>query len=483
MKSTFSRLFTTTAALILLCLTVLGVSFRGLMYNYLVDEKEESLRTNATAVAVLAAAYTTTGELQDNWDFRMSLSLVANVAEANIFVCDTQGNVAVCSCSNFVCEHIGQTVGQEVVESTLVNQEYSMMGTISGLVENKSFIMGVPIVSLVTDNTIGIVVVASSAQQTNDFLMRVSNYFLWAAVIVLMIALIVVSVLARNQSKPLKDMADTVQRFGHGELRARVNISEHNTLEINELAASFNAMANSLEKAETQRREFVANVSHELKTPMTTIAGFLDGMLDGTIPPERHRPYMQTVSDEVRRLSRLVRTMLDISRLQAQGVPEAKKTRFNLSESLGRLLLGFEQRINEKKLNVTVQMPEEDLFVFAEEDSITQVIYNLLDNAVKFCDDSGQLGVELEKRGEKAIVRVRNTGPTIASEELPLVFDRFHKTDKSRSVDRDGYGLGLYIVKTIITGHGEDVFVSSGNGVTEFGFTLPISTHSKAKGV
>ena len=254
-------------------------------------------------------------------------------------------------------------------------------------------------------------------------------------------------------------------------------------MEINELAASFNAMANSLEKAETQRREFVANVSHELKTPMTTIAGFLDGMLDGTIPPERHRQYMQTVSDEVRRLSRLVRTMLDISRLQAQGVPEAKKTRFNLSESLGRLLLGFEQRINEKKLNVTVQMPEEDLFVFAEEDSITQVIYNLLDNAVKFCDDSGQLGVELEKRGEKAIVRVRNTGPTIASEELPLVFDRFHKTDKSRSVDRDGYGLGLYIVKTIITGHGEDVFVSSGNGVTEFGFTLPISTHSKAKGV
>ena len=121
--------------------------------------------------------------------------------------------------------------------------------------------------------------------------------------------------------------------------------------------------------------------------------------------------------------------------------------------------------------------------VFAEEDSITQVIYNLLDNAVKFCDDSGQLGVELEKRGEKAVVRVRNTGPTIASEELPLVFDRFHKTDKSRSVDRDGYGLGLYIVKTIITGHGEDVFVSSENGVTEFGFTLPISTHSKAKGV
>ena len=481
MKSTFSRLFTMTAALILLCLTVLGFSFRGLMYSYLVDEKEESLQTNATAVADLAAAYTTTGELQDNWDFRMSLSLVAGVAETRIYVCDTDGNVAVCSCSSFSCEHLGQNVGTGYVKQAIENKQYSRTGTIGNLVTEKSFIMSVPIISTVTGSPIGSVLVAATAGQISEFLMRVSNYFLWTAIIVLAISLVVVSLLARSQSKPLKAMADTVQRFGHGELQARVALGGNNTEEIDELAAAFNAMAQSLEQAEGQRREFVANVSHELKTPMTTIAGFLDGMLDGTIPPERHRQYMQTVSDEVRRLSRLVRTMLDISRLQAQGVPEAKKSRFNISESLGRVLLSFEQKINEKHLDVQVGMPEEDVMVFADSDSITQVIYNLLDNAIKFCSQEGQLGLHLEKRADKAVVRISNTGPVIPEKELPLVFDRFHKMDKSRSEDRDGYGLGLYIVKTIITGHGEDVFVSSRDGVTEFGFTLALAPHTKQK--
>lgn len=479
MKSTFGRLFVMTAALILLCLTVLGVSFRGLMYSYLVQEKETSLQANAAAVADLAAAYTTTGELRDNWDFRMSLSLVTGVAGSQIFVCDPEGIVAVCSCSDFVCEHIGKSIGSDLSAKLLAGSGQAMAGTIPGLVEEKSFLMGEPIISQATETAIGLVLVADSAAQTAEFLSRVSGYFLWTAVLVLLIALVVVSLLARSQSKPLKDMAETVRRFGHGDLQARAALHENSPTELNELAGAFNAMADSLEQSETRRREFVANVSHELKTPMTTIAGFLDGMLDGTIPPERHRQYMQTVSDEVRRLSRLVHTMLDISRLQSQGVPEAKKAPFNISETLGQVLLRFEERINEKKLDVQVQMPEEDVTVRAQEDAIVQVIYNLLDNAVKFCAPEGQLGVSLEKRGDKAVVRIRDTGPTIPPEELPLVFDRFHKADKSRSEDRDGYGLGLYIVKTIITGHGEDVFVSSENDVTEFGFTLPICPHGK----
>ena len=183
---------------------------------------------------------------------------------------------------------------------------------------------------------------------------------------------------------------------------------------------------------------------------------------------------MQTVSDEFRRLSRLVRSMLDISRLQSQGIPEAKKRKFDIAEAVGRVLITFEQKINDKHINVDAQLPENGLTVWADADSITQVIYNLTDNAVKFCPDGGDLWVQVRTEGQKARVTVGNTGPTIPPEELPLVFDRFHKMDKSRSVDRDGYGLGLYIVKTIVESHGEDIFVASREGRTEFSFTLPL---------
>ena len=234
-------------------------------------------------------------------------------------------------------------------------------------------------------------------------------------------------------------------------------------------------MAQALEKSEYQRKEFVANVSHELKTPMTTISGFVDGMLDGTIPPESHPKYLQIVSAETHRLSRLVRSMLDISRLQTQeGMPEEKKTRFDVLECIGQTLITFEQKILEKNLQVDVSLPELPLFTFANQDAITQVIYNLLDNAVKFCPQEGRLGVAVRTGNNKIYVSVSNTGPTIPPEELPLLFDRFHKTDKSRSENRDGWGLGLYIVKTILGSHAEDISVSSAKGVTEFTFTLPL---------
>ena len=208
---------------------------------------------------------------------------------------------------------------------------------------------------------------------------------------------------------------------------------------------------------------------------MTTIGGYIDGMLDGTIPPEKQRHYMLLVSQETKRLSRLVRSMLDISRLQDQGgIPEEQKVRFELTECVGQVLITFEQKINAKNLDVSVDMPEHPVYTRANEDYITQVIYNLVDNAVKFCPEKGTLGLKVREGSTKVYVSVSNDGDTIPPEELPLVFDRFHKLDKSRSQNRDGWGLGLYIVKTIVCSHGEDISVTSRDGKTEFTFTLPL---------
>ena len=218
----------------------------------------------------------------------------------------------------------------------------------------------------------------------------------------------------------------------------------------------------------------MANISHELKTPMTTIAGFTDGILDGTIAPDRERAALQTISSETRRLSRLVRRMLDLSRLQSAETVTCQE-QFDISEVMLRVLVSLETKINSRRLDVDTQLPDGPVLVWGDPDSITQVCYNLLDNAIKFSQEGGVLGLSIAAKGGKAHVTVRNVGDTIPPEELAMIFDRFHKSDKSRSVDREGVGLGLYIVKTILNNHKENITVTSENGVTEFTFTLTLA--------
>ena len=167
--------------------------------------------------------------------------------------------------------------------------------------------------------------------------------------------------------------------------------------------------------------------------------------------------------------------MLAISRQQDQGgVPEEQKSRFDVQECAGQVLISFEQKINGKHLDVDVEMPEHPVFTYANQDAITQVVYNLVDNAVKFCPEGGTLALFVREGKDKVYVGVTNDGETIPPEQLPLVFDRFHKTDKSRSQNRDSWGLGLYIVRTIVDSHGENISVTSREGKTTFTFTLPL---------
>ena len=474
MRTMFGRMFALTSALLLISCLLLGLTFRIEFGQYLVSEKRETLYNNASSVANLAAAYDTTGELEDNWDFRIGLSIASDVAATETQIFDETGTVILCSCNNPGCGYLGRQIPAGIIDHARSEGKFYERGDLGGLFPGTRLLVCVPVVSKTTGEELGGVVVSTELTQVNTLLSHTTNIFLITGIVVFIIAIAAISVYANKETKPLKELAKTAREFGHGNLSARAPTGGGNTGEMDELAAAFNNMATSLEKSEIQRREFVANVSHELKTPMTTIAGYMDGMLDGTIPPEQHVKYMTRVSDEVRRLSRLVRSMLEISKIQDQGIPESRKQRFDVCESIGRVLLTFEQKINVKHLNVEVQMPDNGIGVWAEEDSITQVIYNLIDNAVKFCEEGGSLYLQAESDGTKATVSVANTGQTIPEEELPLVFDRFHKTDKSRSMDRDGVGLGLYIVRTIVVTHGEDISVTSRDGVTRFSFTLPV---------
>lgn len=472
MKTTFSRQFAMIAALLLLCLLITGVSFRFLMLGTIESQNQQTMIRDAEAVAELAEAYDSVGDLQNNFDFHISLSLFTKVGDAEALLCDTDGVIRICSCEKFSCDHIGQTVDPVLLAEIQKDGSWYEETSLSSIYDEPRYLAGQML--LASDGEqIGYVLVSAPMAQTKNFMLRSSTLFFYVAIAVLIVSMLAASFLSRMQVRPLGQMADAARRFGRGELSVRVEESPKNTSEINDLARAFNTMVDSLESSERRRQEFVANVSHELKTPMTTIGGYIDGMLDGTIPPEKQQHYMQIVSGEVRRLSRLVRNMLDISRLQAMGVEESRMTRFDLGELMSDVIITFEQKINGKGLNVDVELPDRPVWVKAERDGITQVVYNLLDNAIKFCPQGGKLGLFLALEGGKAKVTVQNSGPTIDPNELPLLFDRFHKADKSRSADREGWGLGLYIAKTIVGAYGGDIWATSENGITNFIFTLP----------
>ena len=472
MKTTYSRTFFAAMIVLLLSLTAVGIFLRALLQDYLEDNTLERLDDVSTVLADLAGSYHTEGTM-NTMELLVDLDISGQVSDVDALICDKQGTIILCSDAAPQCSHQGQAVNLDFYHRVATEGPIFDTGMIQGLYSDSRYVCARPIYS--NGQVVGMVVVSQSQENTTAMLGRMTELYITISCLVVLVSVLLIGWFVTRQFSPLKQMAKTARDFGHGNLDARVEIRGGYPLEVEELALAFNNMASSLQKGEYQRQEFVANVSHELKTPMTTIGGYIDGILDGTIPPERSRHYMQIVSDETKRLSRLVRSMLDISQLQTEsGIPEEKKTRFDLGEVAGQVLITFEQKILSKGVEVEVELPEHPVFTMAERDYVTQVIYNLLDNAVKFCPTGGTLGLRIREDLRKAYISVYNDGKTIPPEELPLVFDRFHKIDKSRSENRDGWGLGLYIVKTIICAHGENISVTSRDGRTEFTFTMPM---------
>ena len=473
MRSTFIRTFFLTAVVVLAALLVVGAVFQFVVRDLVTHETEQELIGDCATVAELASAHYAQGSLPTR-EFFVDLSIATQVSGADAVICNSQGKLLLCSDSPMGCEHQGMMLSERYLHKVLREGMVLENGLVEGLYAENRYVVGMPVRNG-QNQPVGVVILSTPVSRTMAILDSLADTYMLVTLLVAVIAVLAITMLARKQSAPLKDMAKAANAFGHGQLDARVTVAENAPREVQDLALAFNNMASSLQKSEYQRQEFVANVSHELKTPMTTISGYVDGMLDGTIPPERHGQYMELVSGETKRLSRLVRSMLDISRMQDQkSIPAERMTRFELDECVGQVLITFEQKITEKNLEVEVDFPEHTVYTRADSDAITQVVYNLVDNGVKFCPQGGNLTLRIKEGADKVYVTVGNDGQTIPPEELPLVFDRFHKLDKSRAENRDGWGLGLYIVKTLICRHGEDISVTSQNDKTEFTFTLPL---------
>lgn len=464
-----------TVGMVLLTLFLLGVSFFSLSYNYARGQENGELAAQAQVVGQLSASYLENGryldmeELQHEEDFQRLASFAATVSEVDFLICDVEGHVLLSTDASL--SGLVVTMPEEMTAEVLEEGISSRRTDVDGLYSNKRFVVGVPAISEDTPDPVGMVYAVSSTTSLDTMWSGFIGLFFMTAFVVLMISFMASSITTMRQIQPIREMVQATRAYAAGNFDVRMQDADRGD-EIGELAAGFNNMADSLAETERQRRDFIANISHELKTPMTSIAGYTDGILDGTIPPEKERKYLQIISDESRRLSRLVRRMLDISQIQSQ---EMKKEDFDLCESMRLALLSMERKITDRELDVEADIPEEPVMVEGVNDLITQVIYNLLENATKFAAPHSSLYLGLAVHGEKAVVTVRNVGQTIPAEEIPLLFERFHKSDKSRSEDKDGYGLGLYVVKAILSQHKEQITVTSENGVTAFSFTVQMA--------
>jgi len=459
--------------LVFFCLMLISLSFVGIGRMYLVRVLRGEMIDSAREVSHLASAIGQSDTL-DSWLLAMNVSAISNSTGNQIFITDDCGRIVSCSDRSPACGHLGFTLPEEILRRAMESAEFGL-SDLGGLYADERYVVADSICSEADGTAEGYVFVTSAPGRIygdwSAFLMVASVVMLG----ILFVFLLATLFYSKRMAQPLDEIAAASRKFARGDFSVRVRQEYDPTDEMGALIDSFNKMADSLEVAEARRSEFIANVSHELRTPMTTIAGFADGILDGTIPREEEKKYLVSIRDETRRLSRLVRDMLDVSSARNQAADPSRRTAFDLNELVLQTLLSFEDRATRKNLDVDPQLPEDNIMVFADKDAITRVIYNLLDNAVKFANPGSCLTLRLYKDGEKAYVSVRDIGETIPPDDLPFIFDRFHKSDRSRSLDKEGTGLGLYLVKAIINAHDEDIAVRSEDGMTEFVFTLKLA--------
>lgn len=312
----------------------------------------------------------------------------------------------------------------------------------------------------------------SNAGDLIDYAYLLSFYLIICLIVCMLLFMLLFRIIASRLDNQFDRLNQVVQQYAEGDFSARADVPEHN--ELHEFSSTLNRMAEFIEQNETTRKNFIANVSHELRTPMTTIGGFADGILDGTIPPEQHERYTRIIADEIHRLRTLVNSMLNLSKFEA-GEMQLRTKDVDVAELLIRTVLMFEKRINDKHVDVE-GLEDASLQLIADEDLLFQVLYNLIENAVKFVNEGGVISFFLTKDEQTAYITVKNSGEGLSDDELPKVFDRFYKTDESRSKDKTGLGLGLSIAKKIVHLHGGHIVVKSVKGeYTAFEIQLPVT--------
>lgn len=460
-------LFASIITVVIVLLIGLSAFFAG---QYWQNEKFKTLTSNAKALSAVA------NEIVGSSDYTLEISrtgaTVAEASETVVFFVDINGNTFTCSDtrSHSDCVHLANTIDKSIMECLFDDEIYSETGTLGGVYDSVHYTVATPITGYY-NGIYGAVFISCDAAGQTLYVRQFMQIFIISGIVCLIIAFLSVYMITRRLVKPVVEMSEAARAMAKGDYSHRITVDRRD--ELGMLESSFNDMIQAVQSLEVMRSSFVANVSHELKTPMTTIGGFIDGILDGTIPANQTKKYLAIVSDEVKRLSLMVNAMLSLSKLES-GQTQLTYYQVNLTEIVCRIIISFSLKIENKNIEIRGMEDSPQLIVNGNYDLLYQMVYNLFDNAIKFTPQNGSITVSLDSTNGCGILKISNSGDGISQEDLVHIFERFYKTDKSRSKDKTGFGLGLYIVKSIVDIHNGRVSVESDYGKsTTFTISLP----------
>ena len=478
MHSLYGRMLAILLSIVLMVVLV-GAGFSILMIRRnMIDNRMESLLMQAREIAFLASRVEDS-QLSDYLGTTPTESYLqwkaANVYKdfgAYILIVDRNGrmidNMVTASASNpDTIESLTVDDVADALRVVLTGKEIqtSITNAANGLI----FTVAVPWVQ--NDSVLGAVFIHTSAQIIEAEYKGVAFQIIWVFLLAAMVAVLCAFFYTRSIVRPLQVITNSAEAMSRGDFEQRAAVT--GTDEVRQLAGAFNVMAEKLGQVEENRREFVANVSHELRSPVTSIHGFVEGMLDGTIPKEEYGQYLQIVSDETNRLKKLISDLLQLSRMDKK-VDALQLTDFDLNEAIRRVLIGRMNDIEAKKVNLQLDFQQDPCMARADQDRIAQVLNNLIDNALKFINSEGCLTIRTTLVHDKVSVVVANDGAPILPEDRPHIFERFYKADKAHTVGKaSGTGLGLSICQRILEQHGESIRLLDTDKGAAFEFTLP----------
>ena len=454
-------------SIILIVITLL-VSFASYFSSeFWINDKLDLLKSNATALA----AYAKEKVESPNYNLEVGRTgdAVSEASDITVFFVDVNRNTFTCSeiKQKLDCVHIGSTVNKDIMDRVYIDGIYTDTTTLGGMYKTDHYTVGAPITGYY--ECYGAVFVSYDASNHEAFIKQIIWGLIYAGIFCLILGFVLIYIITNKLVKPIVDVSNAANAMIEGDYSHRIEVKR--TDEIGTLVTSFNNMVEAQKSLETMRSSFIANVSHELKTPMTTIGGFIDGILDGTIPVEKHEHYLGIVSDEVKRLSVMVNAMLSLSKLES-GQTELKNIAVDVTEIICRVIISFSLKLESKNIEIQGMDDASQFIVDGDYDLLYQSIYNLFDNAIKFTPENGVIELNIDSLNRT--ISITNSGKGIKEEDIEFIFDRFYKADKSRSKDKSGFGLGLFIVKSIINIHNGNISVESEYGKsTTFTVTLP----------
>ncbi len=466
-KRIFFRYFNACAWLLLLTIFILGAATTTVFTFREIHAQDEKMERAAQQVASMLEGVPMNYNALVGSVMEGSIETVKETIESDVVIINHRAEIVQSTIKEWETIELPR-----VAVETVMNGEFYRRQSVFVREQGNAYTVGAPVFGASGEVTGGVFVTARQVR-VNSVIWGVLLPFAFCGISVMVLAFIILYFITRRITHPLNEMAVAARAYAKGDFSKRITVTPD--AELGALAMTFNQMADGIDQLETVRRDFIADVSHELRTPMTTISGFIDGILDGVISADQQEKYLLIVSEEVKRLSRMVNGLLDVAKLQS-GEITYQMIPFDITEPVRRVALTMEERVRERKISLVLQLPEDALYVQGDQDAIYRVIYNLVDNAVKFTPEEGVITVTAMQQANKAYVSVKNTGDGIPEAEVGKIFERFYKTDKSRGSNRKGVGLGLYMVKSIVEAHGEDMYVTSQEGsFAEFAFSLKLA--------